>query len=71
MAPLPDNDPSDMYLYEVTVQTGMRSSAGTDSNVFIILSGERDETEIRQLADDKRPIMRRAMTNRFLLAVPR
>lgn len=31
--PLPDNDPADKYLYEVTVFTGDREGAGTKSKV--------------------------------------
>ncbi|XP_012934947.1 polycystic kidney disease protein 1-like 2 [Aplysia californica] len=48
----------------------MRRNAGTNSRVFFILSGEEDETEVRMLSDTKRPILKRGMTNGFLMAVP-
>jgi len=34
ITPLVDNDPRDKYLYEITVATGMRKNAGTDSTVY-------------------------------------
>ena len=37
ITPLADNDPSDKVLYEVTVATGMRKNAGTDSMVVTVL----------------------------------
>ena len=39
--------------------------------VFFILSGEFDETDVRHFEDKKRKIFRRGATNSFLLAVPR
>jgi len=33
VTPLPDNDPRDRYLYEITVSTGLRKNAGTESKV--------------------------------------
>ena len=66
-----DNRPKDSYMYEVVVTTGMRRGAGTRSKVFFILSGEKDESDIRPLNDDKRLIFQRNDTNRFLMAVSR
>nr|KAG5709464.1 hypothetical protein BaRGS_023146 [Batillaria attramentaria] len=71
IAPLMDNDPKDKYYYEIVVVTGMRRNAGTDSKVFFILSGEEDETDVRQFTDSKRKIFRRGATNGFLMATTR
>ncbi|XP_025099956.1 uncharacterized protein LOC112567446 isoform X4 [Pomacea canaliculata] len=71
IAPLMDNDAADNYYYEIVTVTGMRKNAGTDSKVFFILSGEEDETDVRQFSDSKRKIFRRGDTNGFLMAVPR
>jgi polycystin 1L2 len=71
ITPLPDNDPCDKYLYEITVSTGLRKNAGTDSKVHFILSGDENETDARTFADEQRKIFRRGATDSFLLAVPR
>ncbi|KAK3767525.1 hypothetical protein RRG08_003958 [Elysia crispata] len=71
LAPLGDNRKEDKYFYEIQVSTGMRRGAGTNSNVYFILSGEEDETEVRMFTDSKRPIFKKGMTNGFLMAVPR
>ena len=39
--------------------------------VFFILSGEDDETDVREFSDSKRKIFRRGHTNGFLVATPR
>ena len=39
------------YLYQVTVFTGMRGSAGTRSRVSLVVSGDRDDTGVRRLTD--------------------
>ncbi|GFN94987.1 polycystic kidney disease 1 2-like protein, partial [Plakobranchus ocellatus] len=70
LAPLADNRKEHKYYYEIYVSTGMRRGAGTDSNVYFILSGDEDETEVRMFNDDKRPIFKKGMTNGFLMAVP-
>ncbi|CAL1292788.1 unnamed protein product [Larinioides sclopetarius] len=69
--PLPDNEPGDKYIYEVLVFTGHQRNAGTKSNVFFIASGEEDETEVRHLADDKRPILQKSSVDVFVMSVPR
>ncbi|XP_071105701.1 polycystin-1-like [Haliotis cracherodii] len=70
LTPLKDNDSRDKYYYEVIVVTGMRRNAGTDSKVFLILSGENDETDVRMLGDDKRKVFRRGNVDAFLMTVP-
>ncbi|XP_072168355.1 uncharacterized protein [Diadema setosum] len=71
VTPMADNNARHNYYYEILVLTGQRKAAGTDSKVSFILSGESDETEVRQFEDDKRKILRRGGTDRFLMAVPR
>lgn len=53
------------------VITGNVTGAQTDSNVQFIVSGEKDETDIRTLADDRRKILRKDSVDVFVLAVPR
>ncbi|CAL1301078.1 unnamed protein product [Larinioides sclopetarius] len=69
--PLPDNDTQDKYFYEILVQTGYQFNAGTKSKVHFIISGEDDETDVRVLADDQRPILQRGSINCFIMSVPR
>ncbi|PAA75210.1 hypothetical protein BOX15_Mlig002173g1 [Macrostomum lignano] len=71
VTPLYDNNPEHKYLYEIVVSTGMRRGAGTESKVHFILSGERDETDIRPLEDKKRKVLQRGCADRFLMAVER
>ena len=51
MSPLADNLAEEEYLYQITVVTGIRSRAGTASNIQFILSGEYQDTGVRKLAD--------------------
>ncbi|KAK3089119.1 hypothetical protein FSP39_001015, partial [Pinctada imbricata] len=69
LTPLADNDKKDHYYYEIVVVTGMRRNAGSDSKVSFILAGENDETEVRELVDKKRKILRRGAVDGFLMAV--
>lgn len=69
--PLPDNESNAKYLYEITVFTGDRDGAQTDSKVYFILSGDEDETEVRHFEDPNRKIFRRGDSNAFVMAVPR
>ena len=68
-APLPDNEVNDKYLYEISVYTGDKEGAGTDSKVFFILSGDEDETSVRTLADPKRKTFRKGEKDVFVMAV--
>ena len=51
MSPLADNLAEEEYLYQITVVTGIRSGAGTASNIQFILSGEHQDTGVRKLTD--------------------
>ena len=48
---LMDHDGEDQYFYLLTVHTGMRRGAGTNSNVGFILAGNEDDSGIRNLSD--------------------
>ncbi|KAG0419460.1 hypothetical protein HPB47_004076 [Ixodes persulcatus] len=69
--PLQDNDPKDKYVYEIVVFTGDKKGAATDSNVFFIVSGDDDETEVRTFGDQKRKIFRKGGIDTFVMTVPR
>ncbi|KAL3211152.1 hypothetical protein MRX96_000836 [Rhipicephalus microplus] len=69
--PLQDNDPKDKYIYEIVVFTGDKKGAATDSNVFFILSGDDDETEVRTFGEQKRKIFRKGAVDTFVMTVPR
>lgn len=68
---LPDNDASDKYLYEISVFTGDKEGAATESKVYFILSGDDDETGVRSLADPARKAFRKGAKDVFVLSVPR
>ncbi|XP_052071199.1 polycystin family receptor for egg jelly-like [Mytilus californianus] len=70
-SPLPDNDPRDKYLYEIQVFTGSRKGAGTTAKVSFILTGEKEETSPRFLADEKRPVLQSSNIDGFVMAVPK
>ena len=58
MTPLSDNSADERYLYQVTVFTGMRGSAGTRSRVSLVVSGDRDDTGVRRLTDGTKTVRR-------------
>ncbi|CAG5115235.1 unnamed protein product [Candidula unifasciata] len=49
--PLVDNYADEEYFYLIAVHTGLRKSAGTKSRVSFCLSGEFNDTGVRQLRD--------------------
>nr|XP_042900065.1 uncharacterized protein LOC122269722 [Parasteatoda tepidariorum] len=69
--PLEDNEAEDKYIYEILVYTGHQRNAGTKSNVFFILSGDDEETQVRCFSDQKRPILQRGAIDVFIMSVPR
>lgn len=72
VAPLPDNDPRDTYMYEIVVYTGFASHSGTSSEVRMVLIGGLDETSPRRLKDTEpgRRKFCRGNVDYFLLSVP-
>ena len=67
---LPENDPKDLYGYEISIWTGYRPSSGTDSKVAIILRGEEADSQPRRLYDPHRPVFLRGSVDSFLLTSP-
>lgn len=70
VCPLPDNDPSDPYRYEVTLWTSMRRNAGTKSKVSMIVYGDEHDSEARSLEDPDRQPFRRGSQDTFLMTTP-
>ncbi|CAG0910212.1 unnamed protein product [Cyprideis torosa] len=67
--PLPDNEPTDKYIYEILVSTGDKNTAMTDSQVSFMLSGERSDTGTRTFgkSSKQRPIFRRGALDTFVM----
>ncbi|XP_060067156.1 uncharacterized protein LOC132547416 [Ylistrum balloti] len=68
-SPLDDNLPTDNYHYQVTVQTGVRKLAATNSAVSFILSGEECDTGVRRLYDGRRKTFVRGSIMNYILSV--
>ena len=68
---LADNRPGDRYRYEIAIWTGMRRNAGTRSEVNIILSGDKNDSDPRCLANPQNPGFGRASLEKFLLTSPK
>lgn len=70
---LKDNLKRDTYLYEITVFTGSRRNAGTDSNVSFILNGDLADSNKRQFSTHlpKIKLFRRSAIDTFIMAVKR
>ena len=54
--PLVDNYADDAYRYEVHVYTGLRSGAGTDSKISMIVAGTESDSGVRRLDDGLRKV---------------
>ncbi|ESP04060.1 hypothetical protein LOTGIDRAFT_73820, partial [Lottia gigantea] len=67
--PLSDNLPTDNYHYQMTIQTGMRKNAGTESKISFILSGDDADTGVRRLWDEKRKRIPRGTIFNYVLSV--
>ena len=66
--PLPDNDPSDSYVYEIIAMTGAQSQATCKSKIQFILTGEDDESDIRTFP---RMTFQRSGIDSFVMATSR
>jgi len=51
-----DNNISDNYFYQITVQTGGRREAETASKIFFIINGEKSATPLRILCDKENTV---------------
>ncbi|XP_071814843.1 polycystin family receptor for egg jelly-like isoform X3 [Apostichopus japonicus] len=70
VTPLPDNDPRDKFMFEVTVFTGFKGKAGTTAKVSINITGDRRETGPRPFLDKKRKVFQQGGVDSFLLSTP-
>ncbi|CAF4456624.1 unnamed protein product, partial [Adineta steineri] len=72
VTPLPDNDKSDQYYYQIIVFTGQRANSGTQSKVkkmnFVF---DNDETSVRTFSDPHRKIFQRGGIDSFIMSVPK
>ncbi|XP_038066995.1 uncharacterized protein LOC119737008 isoform X2 [Patiria miniata] len=69
--PLPDNDPRDHFMYEITVFTGMRANSNTTAKVSLIITGDAEESRPRLLDDPERKVFQVAGIDTFVVAAPR
>ncbi|CAF0777082.1 unnamed protein product [Adineta steineri] len=69
VTPLPDNDKSDQYYYQIIVFTGQRANSGTQSKVHFILSSDNDETRVRTFSDPHRKIFQRVYVDDVLTSL--
>ncbi|KAF2367013.1 PLAT/LH2 domain [Trinorchestia longiramus] len=65
--PFPDNNPADKYIYEITTYTGPDSEAPCESQISMILSGDYEETAVRQLPKPNLNLYRRYDVNTFVM----
>ncbi|XP_062602358.1 uncharacterized protein LOC134264070, partial [Saccostrea cucullata] len=65
-----DNSKDDDYFYLVTVVTGLRAGAGTQSIVNFILYGELGESGVRILSDDLQKVLLFAAVFSFIMKHP-
>ena len=68
---LSDNRSNDHYFYQILIFTGQRMNSGTKSKVYLILSGDQNETSVRRLEDQNRQLFQRGGVDAFVLAVPK
>ena len=71
VTPLPDNHRTDQYFYQILVFTGHRKDSGTKSKVHLVISGDDHETQVRTLADPRRPVLQRGGIDAFIMTVPK
>ncbi|XP_065682979.1 polycystin family receptor for egg jelly isoform X2 [Hydra vulgaris] len=67
---LKENDPSDIQFYEITVYTGFSGKGSTSANVFIQLSGDEGDGEVRQLVAPNKKLFKKRGQDVFLASFP-
>ncbi|XP_053083812.1 polycystic kidney disease 1 like 1 [Pangasianodon hypophthalmus] len=65
---LPDNNPSDQFLYAVTIDTGLRSRARMTAKVHIVLYGEKGVSQTRELSNPDHTLFTRNSRTTFILS---
>ncbi|XP_077991802.1 polycystin-1-like protein 2 [Glandiceps talaboti] len=70
VTPMVDNKEEDKFIYQISVYTGLKSNAGTNSRVFLVLNGKNDRTEVRLLSGRHRQAFHRGSVSTFVMSVP-
>ncbi|XP_047664341.1 polycystic kidney disease 1 like 1 isoform X2 [Tachysurus fulvidraco] len=65
---LPDNNPSDEFLYAVTIDTGLRSRARMTAKVYIVLYGEKGVSQMRELSNPDHTLFTHNSRRTFILS---
>ncbi|KAK3541608.1 hypothetical protein QTP86_033078 [Hemibagrus guttatus] len=65
---LPDNNPTDQFLYTVTIDTGLRSRARMTAKVYIVLYGEKGVSQTRELSNPDHTFFTRNSRTTFILS---
>ncbi|KAG7317727.1 hypothetical protein KOW79_018762, partial [Hemibagrus wyckioides] len=65
---LPDNSPTDQFLYAVTIDTGLRSRARMTAKVYIVLYGEKGVSQTRELSNPDHTLFTRNSRTTFILS---
>ncbi|XP_067867286.1 polycystin-1-like protein 1 isoform X2 [Heterodontus francisci] len=66
---LQDNTPTDQHLYEIVIETGFRTRAGTTAKVYIKLHGEDGISETRELYHSEKQLFERNSRHTFIMSV--
>ncbi|XP_050953668.1 polycystic kidney disease 1 like 1 isoform X2 [Labeo rohita] len=67
---LPENNPSDRFLYAVTVDTGLRSRTRMTAKVHIVLYGDKSVSQTRELSSSHSKLFTCNSRNTFILSSP-
>ncbi|XP_073686658.1 polycystin-1-like protein 1 [Garra rufa] len=67
---LPENNPSDRFLYSVTIDTGLRSRTRMTAKVHIVLYGDKGVSQTRELSSSDSKLFTCNSRNTFILSSP-
>uniref|UniRef100_A0A8C1U2C3 Uncharacterized protein n=1 Tax=Cyprinus carpio TaxID=7962 RepID=A0A8C1U2C3_CYPCA len=67
---LPENNPSDRFLYAVTIDTGLRSRTRMTAKVHIVLYGDKGVSQTRELSSSDSKLFTCNSRNTFILSSP-
>ncbi|XP_039523028.1 polycystic kidney disease 1 like 1 [Pimephales promelas] len=67
---LPENNPSDRFLYAVTIDTGFRSRTRMTAKVYIVLYGDDGVSQTRELSSSDSKLFTCNSRNTFILSSP-
>ncbi|XP_073796725.1 polycystin-1-like protein 1 isoform X2 [Danio rerio] len=67
---LPENNPSDRFLYAVTIDTGFRSRTRMTAKVYIVLHGDEGVSQTREVSSSDSRLFTNNSRNTFILSSP-